>query len=47
VREHIGIFALFVDAKDDEAVAFYTKYGFSALPNATKTMVLPLKDVCT
>ena len=46
VREQIGVFALFVDAKDDEAVAFYSRYGFSALPRSPKTMVLALKHVC-
>lgn len=46
VREHIGAFALFVDAKDDEAVAFYAKYGFIALPDASSTLVLPLKRIC-
>src|SRR5690348_15086819 len=46
VREHIGAFALFVDAKDDEAAAFYAKYGFIALPDASSTLVLPLKRIC-
>jgi len=46
VKENIGIFALFVDAKDAEAAAFYRRYGFSALPDAAKSMVLPLGEVC-
>jgi GNAT superfamily N-acetyltransferase len=46
VREHIGAFALFVDAKDDDGAAFYAKYGFIALPDASLTLVLPLKRVC-
>lgn len=45
VREHIGAFALFVDA-NDEAAAFYSKYGFTALPDASSTLVLPLKWIC-
>jgi GNAT superfamily N-acetyltransferase len=46
VREQIGVFALFVDAKDEEAVTFYARFGFTSLPQATRTMVLPLKHVC-
>jgi GNAT superfamily N-acetyltransferase len=46
VREHIGAFALFVDAKDDKAVSFYSQYGFIALPDASSTLVLPLKQIC-
>ena len=45
-RKHIGVFALFVDAKDEDAVAFYKKYGFLALPDSPKTLVLPLAKVC-
>ena len=47
VREHIGVFALFVDAKDEEAGRFYRKYGFTALPDTPATMVLPLRHVCS
>jgi GNAT superfamily N-acetyltransferase len=47
VRGHIGVFALFVDAKDDDAVAFYKRYGFMALPDSPMTMVLPLRHVCS
>lgn len=46
VREHVGVFALFVDAKDDQAAAFYSRYGFAALPDAPLTLVLPLRGVC-
>jgi citrate lyase synthetase len=45
VRGQVGVFALFVDAKDEDA-AFYSKYGFTALPQATRIMVLPLNQVC-
>jgi GNAT superfamily N-acetyltransferase len=47
VRERIGVFALFVDAKDEGAESFYGKYGFIPLPDASRTMVLPLAAVCT
>jgi GNAT superfamily N-acetyltransferase len=43
VREQIGVFALFVDAKDDEAAAFYCRYGFAAFPDAPHMLVLPLR----
>ena len=46
VREQAGVFALFVDAKDDAAVAFYTRYGFATLPESPRTLVLPLARVC-
>ena len=40
VLEHVGVHALFVDAKDDRAAAFYRKYGFRPLPNDPRTLVL-------
>jgi GNAT superfamily N-acetyltransferase len=45
-RKHLGIFALFVDAKDEGATAFYEKYGFRAFPDSPKTLVLPLAKAC-
>jgi GNAT superfamily N-acetyltransferase len=42
VLENIGVHALFVDAKDEAAAAFYRKYGFRALPDDALTLVLPL-----
>ncbi len=42
VLEHIGIHALFVDAKDERAASFYLKYGFRPLPQDSLTLVLPL-----
>ena len=42
VLEHIGVHALFVDAKDERAAAFYSKYGFRPLPNDPLRLVLPL-----
>lgn len=45
VLEQVGVFALFVDAKDNRAAAFYRKYGFRPLPAQTPTLVLPLAGV--
>ena len=42
VLKHIGIHALFVDAKDERAAAFYRKYGFRPLPEDSLKLVLPL-----
>lgn len=42
VFEHVGVHALFVDAKDTRAAAFYRKYGFRPLPSNPLTLVLPL-----
>ena len=42
VLEHIGVHALFVDAKDERAAAFYRKYGFRPLPDDSLKLVLPL-----
>lgn len=47
VKQHIGVYALFVDAIDDQATTFYRKYGFRALPDSPKRLVLPLEGVCT
>ena len=45
VLEHIGVHALFVDAKDERAAAFYRKYGFRPLPDDSLKLVLPLAAV--
>jgi ribosomal protein S18 acetylase RimI-like enzyme len=36
--------ALLVDAKDDTAVAFYRKYGFSPIVGKSRTLFLPLAN---
>ena len=42
VLEHVGVHALFVDAKDERAAAFYRKYAFQPLPSDPLRLVLPL-----
>ncbi|HYT48735.1 MAG TPA: GNAT family N-acetyltransferase [Burkholderiales bacterium] len=42
VLEHVGVHALFVDAKDREAAGFYRRYGFRPLPSDPLRLVLPL-----
>lgn len=45
VLEHVGVHALFVDAKDERAAAFYRKYGFRPLPTDRLRLVLPLASL--
>ena len=45
VLEHVGVHALFVDAKDEQAAAFYRKYSFQPLPSDPLRLVLPLAGV--
>ncbi len=42
VLDHVGVHALFVDAKDKLAAGFYQKYGFRPLPSDPLRLVLPL-----
>ena len=37
-----AVFALLVDAKNDEAVAFYLRYGFQPLASQPRTLFLPM-----
>ncbi len=43
--EHVAFRAMMVHALDDEAVRFYTKYGFRAAKASDRTLLLPLQDV--
>jgi predicted GNAT family N-acyltransferase len=42
VRSELMVFALLVDAKDDQAEAFYRHHGFIAFAGASRQLVLPL-----
>lgn len=46
VRTQIGVHALFVDAMDDSAAAFYRKYGFLPFPDSPLKLVMPLGKIC-
>jgi ribosomal protein S18 acetylase RimI-like enzyme len=46
-RSEIAAYALMVDAKGEAAAAFYRHHGFIALPDATRTLFLPLATVQT
>lgn len=41
-RSEIASYALLVDAKDEEAAAFYRHHGLLALPEAPHTLFLPM-----
>jgi GNAT superfamily N-acetyltransferase len=41
----VGFRALLVHAKDDEALAFYLRYGFVEFPLGTKTLFLPIETL--
>ena len=42
MRDAAAAFALIVDAKNDQAVAFYRRYGFRPLAEKPRTLFLPL-----
>ena len=41
----MGVFALFVDAKDDNAADFYRRYDFIPLPTHPLRLFLPMKTI--
>jgi hypothetical protein len=42
LQTNIATFTLLVDAKNDQAVAFYQRYGFRPLVSQPRTLFLPL-----
>lgn len=47
ICSEIAAYALMVDAKNDQAVAFYRHHGFITLPDAPLTLFLPLATAVT
>jgi predicted GNAT family N-acyltransferase len=43
--EHIGSFAVVVDAKDDQAKAFYERYDFLPFPDDAMRLFLPMPTI--
>ena len=41
-RVHVGAYALLVDAKNEEATAFYRHYGFKVCADSQMSLYLPL-----
>lgn len=42
---HIASAAVVVDAKDDNAVAFYSRYGFHQFPDQKDRLFLPMQTI--
>ena len=42
-RSEVAVFALVVDAKDDDAVAFYRHHGFEHFANQARRLIVSLK----
>lgn len=45
LRSEIAVYALVVDAKDDQAVRFYRHHGFVAFGSLPRQLVLPLANL--
>jgi len=45
LRSEVAVFALVVDAKDNEAEAFYRHYGFVSFGERSRQLVLPLTNL--
>ena len=43
LRSEIGVFALVVDAKDDEAAGLYRRHGFSAFASIPLQLIAPIE----
>ncbi len=44
-RSEIAVYALVVDAKDDQAAAFYLHYGFAGFGHLPRQFILPLANL--
>lgn len=42
LRSEVAVFALVVDAKDDQAESFYRHHGFVSFGSASRQLILPL-----
>jgi len=45
ISDQIAIYALVVDAIDNQAASFYTQYGFSPIAINSQRLFLPLKNI--
>lgn len=45
LRSEVAVYAAVVDAKDDEAVAFYRHHGFAAFASRPRALFLPLSTI--
>lgn len=47
ISQSAGVRMLMVHAIDDEAVAFYERYGFHVFPTGSRTMFLPVETIAS
>lgn len=45
LRSEVAVYALIVDAKDDQAVQFYRHHGFATFGSLPRQLVLPLANL--
>lgn len=45
IADKMGVFAVIVDAKNDNAKAFYQNYGFIELQNSSLSLFLPISTI--
>ena len=45
IEDKMGVFAVVVDAKNDQAKAFYGNYGFTELQDSKLTLFLPIDTI--
>jgi GNAT superfamily N-acetyltransferase len=45
ISTEVALFCVIVDAIDEKAASFYTKYGFVPFQDYPYTLVLPLKTI--
>ena len=46
-RSEVAVYALVVDAKDDQAASFYLHHGFASFGSQPRQLVLPLAKLAT
>jgi GNAT superfamily N-acetyltransferase len=45
IADRVGVFALVVDAIDEDAARFYERFGFNRLPDTPNRLLIPLDTV--
>ncbi len=45
IADKMGVFAVVVDAKNDDATSFYKKYGFAGLQESKLTLFLTIDTI--
>ena len=45
LQDDVGLYAVIVDAKDDQAISFYKHFGFIPLPDNERELFLPFSTI--